>query len=83
MSGFTLSGVKASIQVAIIGDIPAGDFAIGKNFLVKNITEDIIQVSVLPAGNADYITTKLYPGWNPEIIKGLKGVEANKLQYGY
>ena len=29
------------------------------------------------------IETVLYPGWNPEILKGIKNVTTNQLQYGY
>lgn len=80
---FTLSGTQVSLQVSVIDDIPAGDFELGKIFLIKNNTEDNITVQILPAGQTNYISTTLYPGWNPEIVKGVKGVVDNTLQYGY
>ena len=56
---------------------------LGLDFLVKNITEGNIQLQVRPAGQSEFITTVLYPGWNPEIYSEVKGVLANTLQYGY
>lgn len=72
-----------SFQVRHLQNIPAGDFEQKAPFLVKNITEENISVEVLPYGQSDYIRTILYPGWNPEIFRGVKGVTANQLQYGY
>ena len=72
-----------SLQVSVLRYIPAGDFNPGIGFLVKNITEENIQLQVRPAGQSEFITTVLYPGWNPEIYSEIKGVLANTLQYGY
>lgn len=72
-----------SLQVSVLKDIPAGDFNPGIGFLVKNITEENIQLRVRPAGQLEFVTTILYPGWNPEIYSEIKGVLTNTLQYGY
>ena len=72
-----------SLQVSVLRDVPAGDFNPGICFLVKNITEGSIELSVRPAGQADFVTTVIYPGWNPEIYVEIKGVTADTLQYGY
>jgi hypothetical protein len=72
-----------SLQVSVLRNIPAGYFNPGIGFLVKNITEENMQLQVRPAGQSEFITTVLYPGWNPEIYSEIKGVLANTLQYGY
>lgn len=79
---YTLSGVQTSLQIARLGNIPSGDFYLGKLFLVKNITEDNITITIVMP-NKDEIETVLYPGWNPEILIGIKGVVEGQLQYGY
>lgn len=79
---YTLGGVQTSLQVSSLGNIPSGDFNLGCLFLVKNITDDNIRVTVIMADNTE-IETVLYPGWNPEILKGIKNVTTNQLQYGY
>lgn len=81
--GNTLSGVKDSLQIAKMGNIPAGEFSLGMPFLVKNITEDAITITIKPAGQSNTISTLLYPGWNPELIASIIGAPVNSLQYGY
>lgn len=78
-----------SLQISEIGNIPSGEFSIddmrgGKlPFLVKNITEDPIEVEVILAGMEEPVTTVLYPGWNVELVKQVNNAEADTLQYGY
>lgn len=78
-----------SLQVAIIGKITAGTFNISDGrggkipFLIKNITEDNITVTIVPAGNDKPIETVLYPGWNVELVKEVQNAQDNTLQYGY
>lgn len=72
-----------SLQVSKIKNIPAGNFAPGLMFLLKNITEDNISIEIRPAGQEEFITTVLYPGWNVELCNAVKGVTANTLQYGF
>lgn len=78
-----------SLQISEIGNIPTGEFSIddmrgGKlPFLVKNITEDPIQVEVVLAGMEEPITTVLYSGWNVELVKQVNNAVADTLQYGY
>lgn len=79
-----------SLQISIMGKVEAvAEFSIsdgmgGKEpFLLKNITEDPIQVEVVLAGMDEPITTVLYSGWNVELVKQVNNAQANTLQYGY
>lgn len=72
-----------SLQVSKLKDIPQGNFNPGIYFLVKNITNNNIAIEVRPAGQSEFVSTVLYPGWNPELISEVKNVTANQLQYGY
>ena len=78
--------ITLSLQVSVIGNIPSGNFKLGSPkevFLIKNITDEAISLSVKPAGSREFITTKIYPGWKPEIISEIQGAQENQLQYGY
>lgn len=75
-------GVITSLQVSQIGNIPAGDFKPGFNFLIKNITDNNITISVKPVGNKTSVSTVLYPGWNPELCSEISSVTVNTLQFG-
>ena len=72
-----------SLQVSKLNDIPTGNFNPGVYFLVKNITDNNISIQIRPAGQANFVETILYPGWNPEIISEIKNVTEGQLQYGY
>lgn len=63
--------------------VTAGDSTFAQPAVLKNITESIITLEVLPAGGTEYISTTVYPGWNCEIVTGVKGATENILQYGY
>lgn len=76
-------GAINSLQVSVLKDIPAGNFNPGIYFLVKNITEENIEAQVRPAGQSEFVTTIIYPGWNPEIYSEIKRVSEDTLQYGY
>ena len=75
-----------SIQVSRLSLLPAGDFELpyGSNsVLVKNISDDNVTVEVLlKDSDGQYISTVLYPGWNPELIIGIRAVPENTLQIG-
>lgn len=75
-----------SLQVSRLSLLPAGDFELpyGSNaVLVKNITEDNVTVEVLlKDSEGQYVSTVFYPGWNPELIIGIKAVPENTLQVG-
>ena len=74
-----------SLQVSRLYLIPSGNFQVSnKNFpvLIKNITDSNITVEVLLADSSDYVSTILYPGWNPELIIGIKNVPRDSLQAG-
>ena len=54
--------ITLSLQVSVIGNIPSGNFKLGSPkevFLIKNITDESISLSVKPAGSGDFITTKI------------------------
>lgn len=72
-----------SLQVSFLKDIPAGDFNPGIYFLVKNTTDENITAQIKLGSSKEFVSTVLYPGWNPELILEIKGVTANTLQYGY
>ena len=55
----------------------------GHYFLIKNITEDPYGVEIRPAGQEEFVTTVMYPGWNPEIVSEIKDAPDNVFQYGY
>lgn len=77
-----------NFQVARMGTIPSGNFNITVSgqkqpFLIKNITEDNVEVEIVPAGQTTGITTVLYPGWNVEIVNQINNAPADILQYGF
>lgn len=72
-----------SLQVSKMGNIPAGSWNPGIMFLIKNITEEPITVSIRPAGQEEFITTVLYSGWNVELVNAVDNVTENTLQYGF
>lgn len=71
-----------SLQVSCLKNIE-GDQEFRIPVLIKNITDDNITCEILLPNNEDYIQTVLYPGWNSELITGIRQVQANKLQYGF
>lgn len=74
-----------SLQVSRLWDIPAGDFIVQKGntpVLLKNITEDSVTLEILLMDSNDYVSTVIYPGWNPELVIGIKSVPADTLQAG-
>lgn len=81
-----INGRPTSEQVSRVTALPAGNFTLpitSYPVLLKNITEYPISIEILPVDNeGKYIKTTIYPGWNPELIIGVKGVTVNTLQYG-
>lgn len=75
-----------SLQVSRLYLLPAGDFELpyGSNaVLVKNITDDNVTVEVLlKDSEGQYVSTVFYPGWNPELVIGIKTVPESTLQVG-
>lgn len=80
---YSQSGVQNSLQVSSVYDVPQGDFDPGRVFLLKNITEEDLQVTIVPAAQDEQIVTTLQSGWNPELVKKVIGAPENSLQYGY
>lgn len=77
------NGCANSLQVSVLHDIPEGNFNPGRAFVVKNITEDAIEASVRLVNQEDFVTTLIYPGWNPELLAEIEDVIDGTLQYGY
>lgn len=66
---FNQGGILNSLQVSTIQEIPQGNFDPGLIFLIKNDTEEDLQVTIVPAGQDNEITTTISVGWNPELVK--------------
>ena len=85
----TRNNQATSLQISRIGNVPAGTFKPADNFLLKGIAVDEdgapmnIEVTIIPAGQDNPVETIIYPGWNPEICKEVRGVEEGTLQFGY
>jgi len=77
------NGCPNSLQVSVLQDVPEGNFSPGRPVVIKNITDDAIQLSVRLVNQDNFVTTQIYPGWNPELIIEIEDVEADTLQYGY
>lgn len=75
-----------SLQVSRLWSLPKGSFELprgSKPVLIKNITEDNVTVQVLLRDSGGiYVPTILYPGWNPELIMGIRNIPENTLQAG-
>lgn len=79
---FNQGQVTNSLQVSVLKDIPSGNFKPGVVFLIKNNNEEDLQVTIVPAGQKEQVTTTIYAGWNPELC--LEVINApSGLQYGY
>lgn len=77
------NGCANSLQVSCLHDVPEGHFSPGVPFVVKNITEDPVTLSVRLANQDDFIVTTFYPGWNPELLIEIEDIPADTLQWGY
>lgn len=78
----TKEGYFNSLQISHMGDITGASFKLQQYFLVKNNTDDDLEVKIVLAGQKEPITTTLYVGWNPELIKEVINAPQG-LQYGY
>lgn len=79
---FNQRGTLNSLQVSVVKDIPTGDFNPGIVFLIKNVSEESVQVTIVPAGQEEEVTTTLMSGWNPELVKKIINAPEG-LQYGF
>lgn len=79
---YNIGGHVNSVQVSVVGDIPEGNYKPNRNFLIKNITEEDMKVTIIPAGQQRPIETTIYVGWNPEICKEIVNAPAG-LQFGF
>lgn len=75
-----------SLQISNLYTLPEGDFRVSENqgpVLIKNITDQNITLEIeLMDSKEKYISTVLYPGWNPELVVGIKNVPSDTLQAG-
>lgn len=74
-----------SLQVSKLYNVPAGNWSLPDGAypaLIKNITGDEVKVQVKLYKGEDFISTVLYPGWNPELIIAIKNAPSNTFQYG-
>lgn len=46
-----------SLQISVLKEVPSGNFNPGVNFLLKNISDDDVEVTIIPAGQKDSIKT--------------------------
>ena len=79
---FNQDGVLNSLQVSVVKEIPVGNFEPGLIFLIKNDTGEDLNVTIIPAGQSEEITTTMSPGWNPELVKKVINAPSG-LKYGY
>ena len=79
---FNKSELINSLQVSVVKDIPQVDFNPNKYFLIKNHTDEDMLVTIVPAGQSEPVTTYMYIGWNPELVKKVINAPSG-LQYGY
>lgn len=64
-------------------NVPSGqDFEMDNGFLIKNITEDDIELTIIPLHQEESIKTIFYSGWNPELVKKIINVPSG-IQIGY
>ena len=82
MKVFNQRGTLNSLQVSVVKEIPTGDFEPGLVFLIKNDTEESLQVTLVPAGQTEEVTTTISAGWNPELVKKVINAPSG-LKYGY
>ena len=66
-----------------LGIVAAGDTEFGKNVTLCNISNDNITITVTAAEDTAEQSIVLTPGWNPIVVKSIKGATANTLLYGY
>lgn len=52
-------------------------------FLIKNISDEDVEATIIPAGQKESIKTIMGVGWNPEICRGIINAPKGVFQYGY
>ena len=82
MKVFNQRGTLNSLQGSVVKEITTGDFEPGVGFLIKNDTEESLQVTIVPAGQTEEVTTTISAGWNPELVKKVVNAPSG-LKYGY
>lgn len=74
-----------SLQIGVMGTVSAAPFSIKTGFLIKNDSEDPVEleVNLLGMTPGEYITTSFAPGWNPEIVREIHSGTVTNIKYGY
>ena len=88
--GQTRSGEFTSAQIGrmgVIAGLQDGDFQLpdGHCFNIKNDTDSAVTLDIMPAGMDGYVTTRIDPGWNPEIVRAVRqsSLTGLDLKWGY
>lgn len=86
----TRSNEMVSAQIGKMGVIDvSSDFRLDGNmpFNIKNEGEEEVELDVQLSGDetGTFVSTKFYPGWNPEIVTAVKQTSQAglKLKWGY
>lgn len=80
MKLMNIKGDICSMQISQLEDV-SGDYESGTPFLIKVKGDSVITAELKLLKNKDYIETELYPGWNSEICKGIRGA-SGEIQIG-
>lgn len=76
--------INKNIQITKLGNVTGGEFKIPpQSFMLKNLTDDFLRVTIQLVDEKDPISTILEPGWNPEMCKKVLNAAPGTLQYGY
>lgn len=78
-----LSNSRKYMNPTHIGIVNSGDTTFPNNVVLCNITDSNISVTVTAKDDTTEQTVLLTPGWNPLIVKAIKGATENTLIYGY
>lgn len=63
--------------------VSPGNSILAEPAVLFNKTNENITVTVIPADSTMETSVILTPGWNPIVVKSIKGATANTLLYGY
>lgn len=63
--------------------VSPGNSILAEPAVLFNKTDENITVTVIPADSTMETSVVLTPGWNPIVVKSIKGATANTLLYGY
>lgn len=79
----TLSSDHKVMNPTHLGPVVAGDTTFEQPVVLCNITENNITITVIASDDTVEQSVVLTAGWNPIVVKTVKGVTENTLVYGY